>query len=184
MALMLNEMREKLDNILLIAGSGQNVGKTSLACQVIQNVKEQKSTGVKITPHFHTPSQGLKELASEKNWKLFEETSAETNKDSSLFLQNGAVKSFFIQTQPEALPGAFRELKKWLPKNQPVVVESATLIEIVDPGLFVVILPDGKCQKKEMEKILHLANLIVISDGKRFFPSSEKIIFNNKWLLS
>lgn len=176
-------MREKIENILLIAGCGQNIGKTTLACQIIQNLKGQKSTGVKITPHFHTPTPGLIELAGEKNWKLFEETNPKTNKDSSRFLLNGAHKSYLIQTMPEALADAFRELKKWLPKNQPVVAESATLIEIIDPGFFIVVLPNDEC-KKDVEPLLHQADLIIISDGEHFYPPSEKIIFNNKWMLS
>ncbi|HKI89348.1 MAG TPA: hypothetical protein VKA38_09990 [Draconibacterium sp.] len=176
-------MREKFENILLIAGSGQNVGKTTLACQIIQNVKEQKSTGVKITPHFHNPTTGLIKLAGAKSWKLFEETNTTTNKDSSLLLKSGAHKSYLIQTRPEALTAAFRELQKYLPENQPVVVESATLIEIIDPGFFVVVIPEGKRQKKDMESLLQKADLIVISDGKHFYPPSEKIIFNKKWML-
>ena len=177
-------MRKKFENILLIAGCGQNVGKTTLACQIIQNTKGQKSTGVKITPHFHTPTPGLIELAQGRNWKLFEETNPNTNKDSSLLLQYGASKSYLIQNHHEALADAFSELQKLLPKNQPVIVESATLIDIVDPGFFIVVLPEGECQKKNIEPLLHRADLIVISDGKRFFPTSERISFNNKWILS
>ena len=176
-------MREKLENILLIAGSGQNVGKTTFACQIIQNIKGQKSTSVKITPHFHSPTPGLIELAGTKNWKLFEETSFTTNKDSSLLLKSGANKSYLIQTGPQALADAFRKLKNYLPEKQPIIAESATLIKIIDPGFFVVILPDGECKKKEMETLLHKADLIVISDGKHFSPPSEKLIFNKKWMI-
>ena len=176
-------MRQKIENILLIAGCGQNVGKTTFACQVIQHLKGQMSTGVKITPHFHSPTPGLIELAGTKNWKLFEETNVDTNKDSSLLLKSGASKSYLIQTRPEVLAEAFLELQKYLPENLPIIAESATLIEILDPGYFVVILPDEKCKKKSTETLLPLADLIVISDGKHFTPPSEKIIFNNKWML-
>lgn len=176
-------MRKKFENILLIAGCGQNIGKTTLACQVIQNLKGQKPIGVKITPHFHTPTPGLIELAGEKNWKLYVETNPDTNKDTSRFLLNGAHKSYLIQTQPEALANAVGELEKWLPKNQPVIAESAALIEIIDPGFFIVVLPNDEWDKN-IEPLLHQADLIVITDRKHFYPSPEKIIFNNSWLLS
>ena len=174
-------MLQKFENILLVAGCGQNVGKTTFACQVIRHLKGQKPTALKITPHFHSSTPGLIELAGTDNWKLFEETSVNTNKDSSLLLKSGANKSYLIQTKPEALAEAFRELQKYLPKNLPVIAESATLIEIIEPGFFVVILPDDKCKKKSTEALLPLADLIVISNGEHFNPPSEKINFNKKW---
>jgi len=176
-------MKQKFENILLVAGCGQNVGKTTFACQIIQHLQGQKSTGVKITPHFHSPTPGLIKLAGTENWNLFEETNADTNKDSSLLLKSGASKSYLIQTRPEALAEAFGELLKYLPENQPIIAESATLIEIIDPGFFVVVLPNGECKKKSTDTLLSLADLIVISDGKHFNPPAEKIIFNNKWML-
>ena len=178
-----SKMRQKFENILLVAGCGQNVGKTTFACQIIQQLKGQKSTGVKITPHFHSPTPGLIKLAGTENWKLFEETNTTTNKDSSLLLKSGAEKSYLIQTKPEALADAFSVLKKFLPENQPIIAESATLIEIINPGFFVVILPIGECKKKEMEPLLHKADLIVISNGNHFNPPSEKLIFNKKWMM-
>ena len=59
-------MRPKFENILLIAGSGQNVGKTTFACQLIQNVQNQKPIAVKITPHFHKLTPGLIKIAEGK----------------------------------------------------------------------------------------------------------------------
>ncbi len=174
-------MKPKFENILLIAGSGQNVGKTTFACLLIQNVQNQKPIAVKITPHFHNITPGLIEIAEGKNWKLFEETDKTTNKDSSLYLQNLAQKSYLIQTNDIGLQEAFSALEKLLPKNRPVIIESAALINFIEPGLFIVLLPDGKCQKEKMEQILYKANLIVISDGSKFYPHPDKITFNKSW---
>jgi len=57
------------------------------------------------------------------------------------------------------------------------------LAEIIKPGLLIVVLPDGECQKKEIELTLEKADLIVISDGEKFYPPAEKISFKNKWEL-
>ncbi|MDP2159583.1 MAG: hypothetical protein Q8K02_03810, partial [Flavobacterium sp.] len=45
-------------NMLLIAGAGQNVGKTSFAVAAIYYLKSlgYKVYGLKITPHFHDVS--------------------------------------------------------------------------------------------------------------------------------
>jgi hypothetical protein len=174
-------LSETVENILLIAGSGRNVGKTTLACKILQQEKEKKPVAVKITPHFHEPSPGLVTIDKGNGWIIFEETSATTGKDSSLFLKHGASKSFFIQTQKKELNEAFLSLRKILPENSPVVIESAALFEIVRPGFFAVVLPAENCRIQTMETRLALADLIVINDGKRFYPPPEKIVFTDTW---
>jgi len=142
-------MKEKYDTLLLIAGSGQNVGKTTLACHILQNEKEKNPTAVKITPHFHQITEGLVQIANGNNWALYEETSKTSNKDSALYLQNGAAKSYLIQTPDSGLTEAFSELKKILPPKNPVVIESAALINIIQPGLFILVLPAGNRIRKK-----------------------------------
>jgi len=96
-------MNQLFENILLIAGSGRNVGKTTFACKIIRAEKEKQIYAVKITPHFHKPTPGLLEFEKGNNWIIYEETNASTKKDSSLFLQSGAKKSFLIQSEREYL---------------------------------------------------------------------------------
>jgi Ni2+-binding GTPase involved in maturation of urease and hydrogenase len=174
-------MKEKFATILLIAGSGQNVGKTTLACHIIQKEKEKNPHAVKITPHFHQITEGLVEIKKGNNWALYEETCKTSKKDSSLYLQNGAVKSYLIQTPDSGLTEAFSELKKILPPKNPVVIESAALINIIQPGLFILVLPAGNRIMKKIQPLFNYADLIIKSDGKQFFPSAETIIFENVW---
>ncbi|MBT3382141.1 MAG: hypothetical protein HN778_21645 [Prolixibacteraceae bacterium] len=176
-------MKQLFENILLIAGSGRNVGKTTFACEIIRTEKEKDIYAVKITPHFHEPTPGLIEIEKGENWIIYDETNSSTKKDSSLFLQNGAKKSFLIQSKKENLGEVFNALRNYLPENNPVIIESSGLLEIIKPGLLIFILPDGECQKKEIESRLEQADLIVISDGKKFYPPPEKISFTNKWEL-
>lgn len=176
-------MREEYQNILLIAGSGQNVGKTTLACQILQNEKARKPIAIKITPHFHKTTKGLVEIQKGENWVIFEETDKTTHKDSSLYLQSGAVKSYLILAEDSGLKAAFSELLKILPKEKPVIVESASLIEIVKPGLFLVVLREGDQKNKQTESLAQKADILVTSNGKRFSPSPEKIRFNTLWIL-
>lgn len=176
-------MRKEFKNILLIAGSGQNVGKTKLACQILQNEKSKKPIAVKITPHFHKTTKGLNKIQKGENWVLFEEKNNTTQKDSSLYLQNGAVKSYLILTNDSGLEPAFSALTEFLPKDKPVVIESASLFNIVKPGLFLVVFREGDQQNKQTESVVQKADLLVISNGKHFSPSTEKISFDTLWFL-
>ena len=168
-------MSEKFENIVLIAGSGRNVGKTTLGCEIIQAAKKQEIVTVKITPHFHEATLGLIEIDKGKGWIISEETNASTQKDSSLFLKNGAKKSYFIQAKEDHLGDAFYAIKNLIPKDKLVIIESAALHKIIEPALFIFILPNGKIIEKEIKPTLEKVDTIVISNGKQFFPSPEKI---------
>jgi len=176
-------MREKFENILLIAGSGQNVGKTTLACRILENEKEKSPVAVKITPHFHKTTPGLIELDKGENWILFEETETASGKDTSLYLLSGAVKSYLILAIDDALAKAFSGLKKFLPANRPIVIESAALIKHINPGLFLMVSRENSQRKKETKSLLEKADLSILNDGKKFIPSIEKIAFEDKWIL-
>ena len=171
-------MRDKFGNIVLIAGSGRNVGKTTLGCEIIKATKKQEIVTVKITPHFHEATPGLIEIEKGDGWIISEETNSVSTKDSSLFLKNGAKKSYFIQAKEDKLGDAFNAIKKLLTKDKLVVIESAALHNIIQPALFIFILPDGKTIDKEIEPTMEKADLIVVSNGTQFFPSPKKIIHN------
>ena len=176
-------MREKFENILLIAGSGQNVGKTTFACQIIANEKAKNPVAIKITPHMHKITKGLEEIEKAVNGSLFEETDNTTHKDSSLFLQNGAVKSYVILANDSGLKESFTALQKLLPSANPIVIESAALVNIIQPGLFVVVFSDQANSEIKRPSDLQKADLIVVSNGKRFLPAPEKISFKNGWTI-
>lgn len=171
-------MREIFNNIILIAGSGRNIGKTTLICKIIRAAKKQEIVAIKVTPHFHEATPGLIEIDKGNGWIISEETNSSTQKDSSLFLKNGANKSYFIQIEEDNLDDAFVAIKKYLQKDKIIIIESAALHKIIEPALFIFVLPDGKIIEKEIEPTLEKADLIVISNGKQFFPSHKKIIHN------
>ena len=164
-------MKKLHKNILLVAGSGRNVGKTTFMCKTIKNLQAKKLTAVKITPHFHETTPGLKQISETSDYKIFEETNPNTGKDSSRYLKSGAKKSFLIQTKKQTLPNAFNELNKFLSCKNPIIIESGGLTEVIKPGLFVFV-TDNKTSKTEADILLLTQNLIlghipdlVFSDG-------------------
>ncbi len=165
----------------MIAGSGQNVGKTTFVCRILQNEKDKNPVAVKITPHFHKITAGLIEIDKGENWNLFEETDKTSNKDSSLYLQNGAIRSYLILANDSGLKEAFFALRKFLTQSNPVIIESAALVHIIQPGLFVMVLPENKPAKKYINSVLKKADLVILSDGITFNPSPLKITFKNSW---
>ncbi|MBW6492504.1 MAG: molybdenum cofactor guanylyltransferase [Lentimicrobium sp.] len=135
-------------NILLIAGSGRNVGKTKLACEIITYFsKKQNVIGVKISQHSHPVGAGQKIIASGDEFTVVEEM-LESSKDSSRMKQAGAKKVFYIQTIPEKLSDAINSIRNEI-STGPVVCESGGLCKIIDPGVFIFVQEDTIPENKK-----------------------------------
>lgn len=162
-------------NLLLIAGNGRNVGKTFFACQVIESLSKHTSvTGVKVTSHIHDhKSEDV--LVADDNYLILQEKQI-TGKDSSLLLQSGAEKVFFVMAAPKYLPKAFEQLTAYLPET-PIVCESGGLHEIINPGLFFFIQKKGTLIRKP-EHLIHNP-VMVYNDGKNLTFDCARIQLNN-----
>lgn len=174
-------MDKKWENILLIAGSGRNVGKTYFISRVLEQTREQMPIAVKISPHFHPLSPGLKLVSETSDYQLLEETDRTSNKDSSLFLQHGAVRSFYAQVYDENLPELILALLPFFTTTQPIIIESAAMHRYLDAGLFLFIYNEKGEKKPATEANLKTADFVVHSDGKSFSISQSQLKFESKW---
>ncbi len=127
----------KLPQLILVGGSGRNIGKTWLSCQLISYLsKTQEVIGIKISTHPHPSTDGLELLAGDdSNWIVYAETNTTSTKDSALFLAAGASKVYYMQVSSDAyLPQIVEWILLNLDKTKPIVCESASLGLIVEPG--------------------------------------------------
>ncbi len=124
-----------LPNMVLIAGDGRNVGKTTFAIKIIRHLSKRKGViGIKVSPHIHNLNDDLKLIYRTPDFMVAEET-ARSMKDSSLLLQAGAEKVYFIMAKDEFLEQAFSIIASRL-DHDIVVAESGGLIELITPGIF------------------------------------------------
>ncbi|HAG15125.1 MAG TPA: hypothetical protein DCG69_01175 [Bacteroidales bacterium] len=171
-----------MSNLLLLAGAGQNVGKTSFGVACIQYLKRlnYKVYALKITPHFHSENPAHL-IVQEKDFQISLEKDINGSKDSSRLLRAGADEVFFVQTKSDqALAKAFN-LVSTLADNQVLwVCESGGLREIVEPGLFLYFkMKDQFPIKASAQRLIPLANRIVAFDGINFDFSPEEIQIQN-----
>lgn len=141
------------ENLLLIAGSGRNSGKTTIACKIIEQFRILGITSVKISPHFHSPSKGLVSLCRKPGYEIFEETDINSPKDSSRMLQSGAYKSFYIQSTEDGIKNAFAYVYGNIPSEKPVICESPSLINYINPGLFILMISPSGADLKNIENL-------------------------------
>ena len=171
-------------NILLVSGSGRNVGKTNFLCEVIAQNANRNVVAVKITPHFHEPTAGLVSVAVSENYRIFQETDTTSGKDSSLFLRSGAAKVFYIQTTDIHLEEAFSITLKQVNPDQPIVTESAALRRYISPGLYVFIQKEQEEVKSSALEMKKLADVIVYSDGEQYSLNPKSILYNQTWKIN
>ncbi|MBN2349080.1 MAG: hypothetical protein JXJ22_09595 [Bacteroidales bacterium] len=173
-------------NILLIAGDGQNVGKTTLACNIINKFSRQQDIiAIKISPHFHKVTEDAKVLVQTENYIILEETDLSSKKDSSLMLQSGAAKVFFIMVNDNFLNAALQHLFDSIEINTPMVIESGGLRKVLQPGVFLFVRMLC-CRVKNLDKIEYskVADKIITNNGHNFdFGLNELKLENNEWKL-
>jgi Ni2+-binding GTPase involved in maturation of urease and hydrogenase len=175
-----------LPNLLLIAGTGRNSGKTTLACSIIKKFGSHHSIiAVKISPHFHKDKQDGLPIWVRENLYIIEETDASKSKDSSLMLAAGAQRSFFVMADDGQLPEAMQKILAIINPADLIICESGGLRNFITPGLFFLLnRKDNSTPKPESVKFKSICNSWITFDGVHFDFSVESIaIQNNKWIL-
>ncbi len=174
-------------NVLLIAGQQQNVGKTTLASKIISHfTRENKITGIKITPHFHNSIGDALIIEKATNYQISKETTPDSNKDTSIMLQAGAEEAYLLEAEPEYLEKGFIQVMKYIPDNNLVVCESTGLKELIEPGVFLT-LRQLYCKTESIkdEKLLKSADRIITFTGNGFdFSLDELNIEFGGWKIS
>lgn len=169
----------QVPHMLLIAGNGRNVGKTTLACRIIQHLAATEPvTGIKISAHFH-PYNEEDALVANDSFIIIEEKETNT-KDSSLMLQAGAEKVYFVMAKKEKLQEAVNSLLKLLP-DCVLVCESGGLHELVKPGIFLFV--NRANQEITKPHLLEFNPVRVENNGTDFDFDLHKIEVDNRHII-
>lgn len=140
----------KINNLLLVAGTGQNTGKTSLICRLIAELSGNFSViAIKISPHFHPVNSGYTLVEVPGKFLITRETSMITGKDSSRMLAAGASKVFYIQIEDDNLLLIRDFLNEQIATRCPVICESGGLRKILSPAHFFVCMAQGDESKND-----------------------------------
>ncbi|WP_461629958.1 hypothetical protein [Labilibaculum euxinus] len=171
-------------NILLITGTGRNVGKTLFACRLIEKLKcENELVCIKISPHFHELSKELEIISETDNFVIAKETSKTGSKDSNRLFRAGSKKVYYVQAKDDHLTEILSYFEKILSAETPVICESGGLRDLIEPGLFLMInKKDNKNIKTRAIGYGKLADKWIEFNGENFNFTAENISFtNNEW---
>lgn len=126
-----------LNNYLLIAGNGRNIGKTWLSERCIsQLAKDHTVIGIKIASHTHQLNEDIVVLdGDDDKWMIGKESNYASKKDSGRMLSAGASIAYYAQlSNDNYLPALLNWLQQNIGSGNPVVCESAALGKYIIPG--------------------------------------------------
>ena len=137
---------------------------------------------LKISPHEHDSLGNMQLIAKSTGISIFRDLEGHA-KNSGQFLEAGAAKSFFMETDDVHLSPAFDIfMERCNPTNQPVICESGALSDLIRPGILIFITRSADLLPEHKLATLNRADLVLPAGS--FFPSAviSKIRFSeNRW---
>jgi hypothetical protein len=155
--------------LVVVGGHSRNIGKTSVTAGLIRKLRDRHWTALKITQYgnmicdHHTGACGC-EPESGEPFELSEEYEP-NGTDTGRFLAAGAARSFWLRVPSGELPGAAEMVRKVLAQSENAIVESNSVVELVKPDVFLMLLDFG-CQdfKPSSLRFMDRADAFVVID--------------------
>lgn len=180
-------MKDTDINLVVIGGTGRNVGKTEFACRLIAKVSAEREVyGLKVSAIFPDESSCHgNHLDSDDSSRLYRENRITGSKDTSRMLAAGATEVYYIRGEEADILPHYQEFRSRIPKGAVVVCESNSLGHLVAPCLRIAVTVPGRPVKPRAVELLKNADLVVRSDTVSGFPELARIGFvtGRGWLL-
>jgi hypothetical protein len=157
--------------LVVVGGHSRNIGKTSVVAGLIRKLRDRKWTAVKITQYGHGVCSQDGEscecsggIDADHPFALSEEYE-KSDTDSGRFLAAGAERSFWLRAPAGELAKAAATVKKLLKQGENVIVESNSVMELVQPDVFLMLL-DFACEdfKASSLRFMDRADAFVVID--------------------
>jgi hypothetical protein len=166
--------------LVVVGGHSRNIGKTSVVAGLIRKLKERSWTALKITQYgngfcsHHGVACGC-EPEPDQPFALSEEFEANRT-DTGRFLAAGAERSFWLRVPAGELARAQSTVRKILAQGQNAIVESNSVLELVQPDIFLMLL-DFSCQdfKASSLRFMDRADAFVVIDRGINAPIWEEV---------
>ena len=157
--------------LVVVGGHSRNIGKTAVVSGLIRRLRGRKWTALKITQYGHGVCTSKGEPcgcepgdAAEHPFSLSEEYEA-GDTDSGRFLAAGANRSFWLRAPSGQLQLAAATLRKIRAQSEDVIMESNSVLEILQPDVFLMLLDFG-CEDFKASSLRYIdrADAFVVID--------------------
>jgi hypothetical protein len=150
--------------VIVVGGSGKDVGKTALVCAVIAALREFDWTAVKITGHDYSANPDELREASDARSAIREETCSGGETDTARYLAAGARRALLVTRAGADVPRV--EIRSALGPDRNVIYESNRIVETVKPDVCLAMM-GGTQRKASFERLLRSADAVVSIGGAK-----------------
>lgn len=166
--------------LVVVGGHSRNIGKTSVVEGLIRKLRGYQWTAVKITQYGHGVCSHVGEACGcetepEHPFALSEEFEPSST-DSGRFLAAGAERALWLRTPMGELSRAKRTLAKITASSGNVIMESNSVLELLEPDVFLMVL-DFSCAdfKPSSLRFMDRADAFVVIDRGMSVPLWEDV---------
>lgn len=140
----------KVSNMILLGATGRNLGKTTLAIHIIEELKERVPIialkVITVRDHGDICPRGGKGCGichGLKDCFDIREELGDGGKDTMLLRKAGAKRVYLIRSLKDHVQDAIEEAMSYVPEGHLVICESNSVRTAVDPGVFIMIKSPG-----------------------------------------
>ncbi len=155
--------------LVVVGGHSRNIGKTGVMAGIIRSLPGARWTAIKITQHGHGVCSAEGEPCdcavtdSIHPYALSQEFEPDERTDSGRYLAAGARESYWLRTPVGQLDRAMPVLRRILASSENAIVESNSVLEFLEPDLYLMVLDYSvKDFKESSRRFLERADALVI----------------------
>ena len=175
--------------VVVVGGHTRNIGKTTLAAQILAATSSLQWTAMKITQYGHGVCSANGEdcdcAIADHAIAISEERSRNSGTDTSRMLDAGATRVLWVRTQQGGLAEAMPKLRREMASSANVLIESNSILRFLRPDVYVAVLdPNVSDFKASALRYLDRADAIFTPDGRgttdNAWPGVAPSILRNK----
>jgi hypothetical protein len=164
-------MKRLATNVVVVGGHSRNIGKTGVMAGLIRGLRSLDWTAMKITQYGH----GICSLdgepcgcaPTEHSFVLTEERDPRGRGDTCRFLAAGARRSLWLRVRQGQLAKASAALRRVVARGGWVMIESNSVLELIDPKLYIAVLDSSQRDfKSSARRFLDRADALVTIGSK------------------
>ena len=181
----------KVQGMLMVGAFGRDVGKTRLACALINKFGSQGNVvGVKVTAIGHVKDSCPRGgdgcgvcSALQGPFQITEETDRKAGKDTCKMLAAGAKKVYWLRVLKSHLDDGVKALMEVVGKDCVFVCESNSLRLAVEPDVFILVkAAKSEDHKPSIKEVIGYADRVVTFDGDKYdIELDEFKIADGRW---
>ncbi len=164
--------------VVVVGGHTRNIGKTTLATQILASTRQLRWTAIKITQFGHNVCSANGEpcdcSTGDHAVAISEERNAASGKDTSRMLAMGSRRVLWVRTQQGALHEAMPRIRKEIAGTENVLIESNSILRFVRPDLYLAVLQPTELDfKVSALRYLDRADALFVPDGTDSLHTSQ-----------